>query len=524
MNALTETAALLSADAGGGVQALLQQLLPREVRPFTLAVEAWPVADAQRWRVLLARDAVGGIWALVDTALPSMLLERLESTCAAPVRSRSCSGATLDALLRHAEQAFRALDTIGAQAQGAAARGASEELSARRLAEQASPVVRLIDATLHDALQDGASDLHFECTAEGLNIRCRLDGVMQDLRTVDGATLSEQVVSRLKVMAALDIGERRLPQDGRFQLRMAGREIDFRLSVMPTVFGEDAVVRLLDRAQVERAQGQLSLAALGFEAAMIGSLRRLASAPHGMLLVTGPTGSGKTTTLYAAIAEVNTGREKIITIEDPVEYQLPRVVQIPVNDKKGLTFARGLRSVLRHDPDRVMVGEIRDAETAQIAVQAALTGHLVFSTVHANSALDVLGRFLHMGLDAYNLVSALNAVLAQRLMRVNCAVCSEPVSLRPEQLAARGLPAHSTLRRGTGCAACRQTGYKGRRAVAELMILDDALRDLIVQRAPLGQVRQAAVDAGMLPLRAAALALVARGLSTPEELDRVTVA
>jgi general secretion pathway protein E len=336
------------------------------------------------------------------------------------------------------------------------------------------------------------------------------------------------MVSRLKVMAELDIGERRLPQDGRFKLRAAGREIDFRLSVIPSVFGEDAVIRVLDRAAIEHEAGSLTLAALGFDGAMRAAIKAVASRPHGMLLVTGPTGSGKTTTLYAAITETNTGREKVITIEDPVEYQLPGVVQIPVNEKKGLTFARGLRSILRHDPDRVMVGEIRDAETAQIAVQAALTGHLVFSTVHANNAFDVLGRFMHMGLDLYNVVAALEAVMAQRLMRQVCGHCGhalEPTAAQRALLdggAARP-EAPVSCRVGIGCAHCRGTGYRGRRAVSELLLFDDDLRDLIAGRAPMSKIKQSARERGMQSLRSAALDAVRQGWTTFEELDRVTV-
>jgi general secretion pathway protein E len=367
------------------------------------------------------------------------------------------------------------------------------------MAAEASPAVRLLDAVLYDALKDGASDIHIENQARGAEVRLRIDGVLLGVQQVEGTALAEQLVSRLKVMAELDIGERRLPQDGRFKLRLAGREIDFRLSVMPSAFGEDAVVRVLDRAGIEQGSGQLTLAALGFEPALRKAIVAIARRPHGMLLVTGPTGSGKTTTLYAAITETRTGREKTITIEDPVEYQLAGVVQIPVNDRKGLNFARGLRSILRHDPDRVMVGEIRDAETAQIAVQAALTGHLVFSTVHANSAFDVIGRFMHMGLDLYNVVSALEAVLAQRLLRQICSSC-----------------------RGAGCPVCRDTGYRGRRAVAELLVLDDELRDLIAGRAPMARIKQAARDRGLQPLRAAAEQAVAAGWTTQEELERVT--
>jgi general secretion pathway protein E len=299
---------------------------------------------------------------------------------------------------------------------------------------------------------------------------------------------------------------------------------------MPSVFGEDAVIRVLDRAQISQSQGAMTLEALGFDADTRANIRRLASLPNGMLLVTGPTGSGKTTTLYAAITEVNTGRDKIITIEDPVEYELPGVVQVPVNEKKGLTFARGLRSILRHDPDRVMVGEIRDSETAQIAVQAALTGHLVFSTLHANNAIDVLGRFAHMGLDAYDLVSALNGVVAQRLLRLNCTHCAAPVVLSAQQRAHYGLDdpsadgaAPERITQGRGCPACRGTGYQGRHAVAELFLLDDELRDLIASRAPTGQIKAAARSRGMRSLRETAMALVREGRTTLEELDRVTL-
>ena len=337
--------------------------------------------------------------------------------------------------------------------------------------------------------------------------------------------MAEQLVSRLKVMAELDIGERRLPQDGRFKLAVQGRDIDFRLSVMPSVFGEDAVVRVLDRAQLERSHGELTLDAIGFDAPIRAAVRQLARQPHGMLLVTGPTGSGKTTTLYAAINEANGGHDKIITIEDPVEYQLRGVVQIPVNEKKGLTFARGLRSILRHDPDRVMVGEIRDAETAQIAVQAALTGHLVFSTVHANNVFDVVGRFTHMGLDLYSVVSSLNAVLAQRLVRISCSACSAPTLPSRETLEAFGV--HDRIgryRQASGCAACRGTGYRGRRAVAELLVLDDELRDALVARAPMVRIKEMAGERGFRSLREAALDLVCQGETTFTELERVTLA
>ncbi|RTL33456.1 MAG: type II/IV secretion system protein [Burkholderiales bacterium] len=501
----------------------LLERLPASDAPWTMSYDLWPQADAQRWRAVMAQSATGRLALLADRPLEPLLRLRIESRLKKSVLWWPCEAAELDALLDAGEAQYRALGALGDAFSGADQADNAQELSALNLAEQASPVVRLLDATLYDALQDGASDIHFESQARGIKIRCRIDGVMLDIKAVDGQQAAEQLVSRLKVMAELDIGERRLPQDGRFKLRVQGREVDFRLSVMPSVFGEDAVVRVLDRAQVE-AKGSLTLDALGFEPEARAQIRALARQPHGMLLVTGPTGSGKTTTLYAAISEVNTGRDKIITIEDPVEYQLPGVVQIPVNEKKGLTFARGLRSVLRHDPDRVMVGEIRDAETAQIAVQAALTGHLVFSTVHANNAFDVVGRFMHMGLDLYNVVSALNGVLAQRLMRISCRECLVMSPATADQLRAHGLPDGAALRQGSGCAHCRGTGYKGRRAVSELLWLDDDLRDLIAGRAPLARLKEEARKRGMRSLRDAAVAVVLRGESTLEELERVTLA
>jgi general secretion pathway protein E len=489
----------------------------------------WPQAQALRHRALLVQQDDGRHALLSDRVADALLLQVAEARLAAPVQWLQCDPAVLDAWLNQGEQTGRALDSLDGAGpttdpESRVLQGAPE-LSLARLTAETSPAVRLLDAVLFDALRAGASDVHIECVAGGAEVRLRRDGVMQPMRHIDGAALAEQIVSRLKVMAELDIGERRLPQDGRFKLKVEGREVDFRLSIMPSVAGEEAVVRVLDRGPLTQASGTLTLAALGFAPAMRQAVLQLASAPHGMLLVTGPTGSGKTTTLYAAITEVHTGREKVITIEDPVEYQLPGVVQIPVNDKKGLGFARGLRSILRHDPDRVMVGEIRDAETAQIAVQAALTGHLVYSTVHANSAFDVIGRFMHMGLDLYNVVSALNAVLAQRLLRQVCGHCAQPVQPTPaEQAWLDGEATDDTPwqgRRGTGCAHCAGTGYRGRQAVAELLRLDDTLRDLISARAPMSEIKRAAQARGMQTLRQAALVAVRQGHTTLEEMHRV---
>jgi general secretion pathway protein E len=402
-----------------------------------------------------------------------------------------------------------------------------QDLSLAAINAHASPVVKLVDSTLFDALAAGASDIHLECGPDGMHIKYRLDGVLSPVGSAAGADMAEQVISRIKVMAELDIAERRVPQDGRFKVAKSGREIDFRVSIMPSVFGEDAVLRILDKQGLADATRGITLTSLGFGERDRGVIRDLASAPYGMLLVTGPTGSGKTTTLYAAIGEVNDGEHKFITIEDPVEYQLPGVVQIPVNEKKGLTFARGLRSILRHDPDRIMVGEIRDTETAQIAVQSALTGHLVFTTVHANSVFDVIGRFLHMGVDAYSFVSALNGILAQRLVRLNCGQCAAPVTPDALLLERSGLggagAAGYDFRAGAGCAHCRGTGYRGRRAITEILVLDDALREMVIAREPVRRLKEAARARGARSLRDAGLALVRSGETSLAELNRVTL-
>jgi general secretion pathway protein E len=433
----------------------------------------------------------------------------------------------ITAFLAKHEQDLRAMD-VAAVIGGGEKTGEDgiENLSLASISADSSPVVKLVNSTVYDALNAGASDIHLETRPGGLAVRYRLDGVLVQVATFGGADLCEQVISRVKVMSELDIAERRVPQDGRFRVALKGRPIDVRVSVMPSVHGEDAVLRILDKqALTDELQG-LRLDALGFEADVVRRLRRLSDLPYGMLLVTGPTGSGKTTTLYAAISETNTGRDKIVTIEDPVEYQLSGVLQIPVNEKKGLTFARGLRSILRHDPDKIMVGEIRDPETAQIAIQSALTGHLVFTTVHANNVFDVLGRFTHMQVDAYAFVSALNGILAQRLIRMVCGACAEPVQPPVEAIHDSGLlvPAVSdwTFRAGRGCALCRGTGYKGRRAIGELLVLNDELREAIVARAPARRLKELAVAGGATLMRSVALELVRGGVTTLLEANRVT--
>jgi general secretion pathway protein E len=440
--------------------------------------------------------------------------------------------ADIEAYLARHEDSIRAIDTalpkgsddvaaIDAHLDGV------DDLSIRSIGEGTSAVVRLVHSTLYDALKSGVSDVHIESHHDGLAIKYRLDGLLTQVGAPEGRELAEQVLSRLKVMSELDIAERRVPQDGRFRLRAFGREIDFRVSIMPSIHGEDAVVRVLDKRSLADQVAGLRLSLLGFDPGTLEAFGRLCREPYGLVLVTGPTGSGKTTTLYAALSEINHGRDKIITIEDPVEYQLPGVLQIPVNEKKGLTFSRGLRSILRHDPDRIMVGEIRDPDTAQIAIQAALTGHLVLSTVHANNAFDVIGRFTHMEVDPYSFVSALSGVLAQRLLRINCTHCSEPTQVTSTELAtARIDPGRAqgrSLRAGKGCGKCRGTGFKGRRAIGELLLLDDDLRELIVARAPMRTIKEAALRGGTRFLRDAAIDLWLDGQTTLEEVNRVTL-
>ena len=389
-----------------------------------------------------------------------------------------------------------------------------------------SPVVNFVGSAIEQAYIDGASDIHFETDRNGISVKYRLDGVMASGQSLADPQRAEEVISRIKVMAQLDITERRRPQDGRIHWQPASAEdaVDLRVSIMPSIFGEDAVLRLLDKAQLRHSESNVSLELLSFEPEVSKRIRQLAERPHGMLLITGPTGSGKTTTVYAALTEVNDGLEKIITIEDPVEYELPGVLQIPVNEQKGLTFASGLRSILRHDPDKILVGEIRDAETAQIAVQSSLTGHLVFTTVHANSLFDVLGRFQHFGIEPFALASALNGVVVQRLMRQVCPHCLEwrvPTADESNRLQALGLSLPQQLPAPVGCPHCRQTGYRGRFVVAEVHVLSDTVRDLMVVRASMTEFKRAVYLNESECLLVKAIDLVRRGRTTLEEVSRV---
>jgi type II secretory ATPase GspE/PulE/Tfp pilus assembly ATPase PilB-like protein len=388
-----------------------------------------------------------------------------------------------------------------------------------------SPIVRLVDSLVLGAIDRRASDIHVETKDHEVLVKYRIDGVLYPAIEPLDKRHNETIISRLKVMSELDIAEKRVPQDGRFRLRVKGRTIDFRVSIMPSVHGEDAVIRVLDKEQLNEAFRRLRLDVLGFTEADLRKLRRYITEPYGMVVVTGPTGSGKTTTLYAALSEIATPEDKIITIEDPVEYQIPGIVQVPVNEKKGLTFARGLRSILRHDPDKIMVGEVRDPETAQIAVQSALTGHLVFTTVHANNVFDVIGRFIHMGVEPYNFVSALNCVMAQRLVRVLCRHCRRPVS-DAEMLVESGLDPElygdQAFFEAAGCDECSGTGFLGRTAVAEILDMSDRIRQMIIERRPAAEIKQAAREEGMTFLRDSALEKVFAGATTLREINKVT--
>ena len=500
----------------------------KEMHALKPAFEIIPFALAQKKECIAFYDAEEALILVFADAFNPTLQEWALEQVAMPVSWRLAHRTDIAAYLARHEETMRAMDDIvsGTETSGADDDEAVARLSLKSINEDTNPIVKLVNSTLYDALKIGASDIHLESSASGLVIKYRIDGVMVAIGGMQGVDSAEQAISRVKVMSQLDISERRVPQDGRFKVVTQGRDVDFRVSIMPSVFGEDAVLRVLDRKALSEEARGLSLHVLGFDEKTIAQFRRLAKEPYGMLLVTGPTGSGKTTSLYAAISEVNTGYDKIITIEDPVEYQLPGVLQIPVNEKKGLTFARGLRSVLRHDPDKIMVGEIRDSETAQIAVQAALTGHLVFTTVHANSVLDVIGRFMHMGVDPYNFVVAMNGIMAQRLIRANCPHCVEDVYPDAALLEESGITPEAassmTFKQGKGCGHCRGTGYRGRKAVAELLVLNDEMREMIVAREPIRKLKEAAKRSGMRTLREAALEAAASGITTLQEINRVT--
>ncbi len=495
------------------------------------AFDLLPLAQAMARHCVLLRGAGGQVTGVIadpfDLDQQTWLSSMAGATPRAPLHLRLALQSDIQAYLSRQEASARAVDTLAPSGNDARRDGKTAAvLSFASVSEAGSPAVKLVNSTLYDALKAGASDIHLESTASGIAVKYRVDGVLDHAASVGGIELAEHIISRLKVLAELDIAERRIPQDGSFRVESGGREIDLRVSIMPSIHGEDAVIRILDKRAMIEAYGALTLEALGFDAPSLATLRMLAQEAYGMLLVTGPTGSGKTTTLYAALTEIHNGREKIITIEDPVEYQLPGILQIPVNEKKGLTFAKGLRSILRHDPDKIMVGEIRDRETAEIAVQSALTGHLVLTTVHANNVFDVFGRFTHMGIDPYAFVSALNGIWAQRLVRMNCPHCAVRYTPTDHELVAARLEREAAeeylFMRGKGCGDCRGTGYKGRRSIAEILTLNDEIRELIVDKQPIRRIKAAAHANGTRSLRMAALDLVRRGATTLDEIKRVT--
>ena len=448
------------------------------------------------------------------------------------LRIKVATASQISDLLKKTEQSQRVLeevtesftlDVVGDD------ENADETLSIDKLTavdNDIAPVIKLVDTTIFNALERRASDIHIESRDQEVAIKYRIDGVLHYAMPPIAKDWHSAIISRIKVMSELDIAERRVPQDGRFRVRYKNRLIDFRVSIMPTIHGEDAVLRVLDKESMSEKFAKLSLDVVGFSESDLVKFRRYISEPYGMVLVTGPTGSGKTTTLYAALSEIKNDEDKINTIEDPVEYQLKGITQIPVNDKKGLTFARGLRSILRHDPDKIMVGEIRDQETAQIAINSALTGHLVFTTVHANNVLDVLGRFLNMGVEAYNFVSALNCILAQRLVRVICDHCRKPVHHPDSMFIESGLDPHVwrdiPLTEGAGCFECGGTGYRGRSAIHELLDLSDKIREMILDRRPTSEIKRLAREEGMTFLRESAVEKVRNRVTTLKEINKVT--
>ena len=458
-------------------------------------------------------------------------LDELASALKTRIVAHVATAGAIDVVLRKGDATQRVLQEAASGFRISLVRETEtgeEVLDLDRLAtdSEMSPIIKLVDTIVYNAMESRASDIHIETRDTEVQVKYRIDGALyQKVDPIDLA-YHQTLISRIKVMSELDIAERRVPQDGRFRVRYKGRNVDFRVSIMPTVHGEDAVIRILDKEQINEAFKNLDLNVVGFDPDDLRKFRRYIAEPYGMVLVTGPTGSGKTTSLYAALNEIRNEEDKIITIEDPVEYQLHGITQIPVNEKKGLTFARGLRSILRHDPDKIMVGEIRDEETAQIAIQSALTGHLVFTTVHANNVIDVIGRFLNMGVEPYNFVSSLNCVLAQRLIRVLCPICRRAFrpsdieliesGLRPEEH--RGQVFYANV----GCESCNHTGYRGRTAIHELLDLSDNIREMIVERRPGSEVRRAAEAEGLTSLRESALKKVFAGVSTLHEINRVT--
>ena len=490
-----------------------------------------PVDLMFRYNFVPLEQLEGRLAIAVSDPSKLMMLDEISGLLGQRLVTRVATISQITDLLKKTEQSQRVLDEASEGLAFDVLTGdenSDENISIERLTgeDDISPIIRLVDTTIFTALERRASDIQLETCDDCLMVKYRIDGVLQQAMAPIAREHHQTILSRIKVMSELDIAERRVPQDGRFRVRYKGRLIDFRVSIMPTVHGENAVLRVLDKESMSEKFKKLSLDVVGFAANDLERFRRYIKEPYGMVLVTGPTGSGKTTTLYAALNEIKCEEDKIITIEDPVEYQIRGITQIPVNEKKGLTFARGLRSILRHDPDKILVGEIRDAETAQIAINSALTGHLVFTTVHANNVVDVLGRFLNMGVEPYNFVSALNCILAQRLVRTICEFCAHEVHYTDAELVASGLDPEEwrsfKFREGTGCMECGGTGFRGRSAIHELLELDDEIREMLLSKRPSSEIRKKAKAKGMHFLRDSAIERVRDGITTLKEINKVT--
>ena len=503
----------------------------QEFRIPSIFFETIPVDLMHRYQFVPMEDA--GEMLVVAITDPNNLpaIDDLEMILNRPIEINVGTSSAIQAVLKRSGSSEQVMHAVSEDFKFHIVKeqenGEGEEiLSLESIDKDESPIIKLMHTTVFDAIQRRASDIHIESTDKNVLIKYRIDGVLYNATEPIDIKFHNAIVSRIKVMSDLDIAERRVPQDGRFKLRTGGKTIDFRVSILPSAFGEDVVIRILDKESITAGVNTLKLDSLGFDENDLRRFRKSIREPYGMVLVTGPTGSGKTTTLYAALTEINTGEDKFITIEDPVEYQLRGVTQIPVNEKKGLTFARGLRSILRHDPDKIMVGEIRDAETGQIAVQSALTGHLVYTTVHANNAFDVLGRFLNMGIEPYNFVSSLNCILAQRLVRILCPRCKKIAKLTRNEIEDSAVDYdrhkdHQFYEAG-GCKECNYTGFRGRKAITEFLDLSDRIREMILDKRPSSELRKAAIAEGMTTLRQSALAKVFAGDTTFKEINRVT--
>jgi type IV pilus assembly protein PilB len=491
-----------------------------------------PVELMFRYNFVPIEQAADALVIAVSDPSRLMVLDEIAGLLGQRIQARVATLSQITDLLKKTEQSQRVLDEASEGLTFDVLTGdenSDENISIEKLTsetEDISPIIRLVDTTIFTALERRASDIHIETLDDSVVVKYRIDGVLQAAMAPIAREHHATILGRIKIMSELDIAEKRVPQDGRFRVRYKGRLIDFRVSIMPTIHGENAVLRVLDKESMSEKFKHLTLDVVGFADADLKRFRRYIREPYGMVLVTGPTGSGKTTTLYAALNEIKSDEDKIITIEDPVEYQIRGITQIPVNEKKGLTFARGLRSILRHDPDKILVGEIRDQETAQIAINSALTGHLVFTTVHANNVVDVLGRFLNMGVEAYNFVSALNCILAQRLVRTICEYCAQTVHYDDDILLASAMdPAEwrgFAFREGAGCMECGGTGYRGRTAIHELLDLTDTIREIILAKKPTSEIRREAQKEGMSFLRESALERVRRGVTTLKEINKVT--